>query len=532
MSGNKVKFHPLERLDLIDINALQDYIYEQMELSLGVTLGAESTSKAGGLLRINGVTYNEVNSSIIPGDLIFAASSVDSDLTNIRPIRIGYMDAQQGGNSVVTYLNSKNAAQIYYNSNGTLPPSPGSASYSVATHGSYYPRVYARTYRADGVTDTRRFWNVANNAEESSNVNTLQRQLVSFLTISDGATPPAVSGDSSAWVEIFQIAAWQVSGGIVTRPVTLFYNYLVDNFLQQDSTNTYNKLTRYTGNEGIIQSKGGGLGAGLSILHSYINRERTQGSNDSAVPAAYSVDTVDTGSLPKYSLDAIAGLLDATGDAQHTADCVVSYTVQINNDLQCLFSHNVQHLRADGVIATAYSTDRISSPEPTGLGDTVVPVRLYRDMTLYESLGYSVQGDVIEVEEPQSAPKFSAFVGGWFVSVPAEYNGWGVSVNMVGCRSSVSSGILNVNPYASTGDSLTQHLRVSSRSVPLPDGTTETLYGFRLTATDARNIITDFSTNPNGLDSRLVVPTITPGSYAYSFKLSIVLKNPGAVKNS
>jgi len=533
MSGNKVKFHPLERLDIIDINALQDSIYEQLELVLGGSTGSASTTRAGGLLRINGVTYNPVNSTIRPGDFIFVASTPSATITNVRTMRVGFYDTELGGASVASFLNAKNAVQSYYNNSNQLPPAPGSAGYSAAEYGQYYPKVYARTFRTDSVPDTRRFWNVANNTEESSTVNTRQAQQVSFLTLTDGSSPPALAGDTSQWVEIFQIRGWQVAANIVQQPNAVIFNYLLDNFIQQDSGNVYNKLALYTDNLGILNSKGGGLGAGLSILHSYLVRDRTQGSSDLAVPAAFEVDTVGTQNLPKYSLDGLAGLLDAQRAAQHHADLTLNFTSQIalvGGVYTNLFSHNTQQVTSTGTIVTALSSDRMITPLPAPLGANRVPVQVYRDMGLYESLGFALTGDVTTVEAPATRQKLTSFVAQFFVRVPDSYAGWGISINnLSGIRIGTSTGIVEPHLFSLSGESASQHLRVQELDVKLANGSTvEGIYGFRIAMPTFKPLFTSGTGAINSMDSSTLV-NLNEFTHQYSLRLSFTLSNPEAV---
>ena len=58
MAENKVKFHALERLDLVDVNALQDKVYEYVAKALGNFIG-----NATGLLRVpdKGTATNQPN---------------------------------------------------------------------------------------------------------------------------------------------------------------------------------------------------------------------------------------------------------------------------------------------------------------------------------------------------------------------------------------------------------------------------------------------------------------------------------------
>lgn len=533
MSGNKVKFHPLERLDIIDINALQDSIYEQLELVLGGSTGSASTTRAGGLLRINGVTFNQVNSTIRPGDFIFVASAPSSTIANVRTMRVGFYDTELGGASVASFLNAKNAVQSYYNSNSNqLPPAPGSASYSAAVHGQYYPKVYARTFRTDSVPDTRRFWNVANNSEESNTVNTKQAQQVSFLTLTDGSALPVTAGDSSEWVEIFQIRGWQVAANVVQQPNSLIFNYLLDNFIQQDSGNVYNKLALYGENLGIINSKGGGLGAGLSILHSYLVRERTQGSSDLEVPVAYEVDTVGTQNLPKYSLDGLAGLIDAERAAQHYADLTLNFTTQIalvGGVYTNLFSHNTQQVTSSGSIVTALSTDRMITPLPASLGANRVPVQIYRDMGLYESLGFAVTGNVTTVEAPATRQKLTSFVAQFFVRVPDSYAGWAISINnLSGIKTGTSTGILEPYLFGLTGETGSQNLRVQALNVKLADGSTASnIYGFRIAMPTAKPLFTSSTGATDSMDSSTLV-NLSEATHLYNMRLSFTLSNPAA----
>jgi hypothetical protein len=504
MSGDKVKFSPLERLDIVDADALQALIYSYIERAFGSVVG-----DIGGVLVDNGYTLNTSNSTIIPNDFTFLAKSLTTDITNSVVSRVGLYDANLSGQSVISYLTAKNAVSSYFTTNGSLPPSPSEEGYSDAIYGAYYPYIYARTYRANGESEARRFWSPADNLEVSQSVVVRERQKVSFLTLSPTSSVPTPSGDSSAWTRIGRITSWTTG----TYQPTLSWRYLADDSVLDD----FSQLPAYVSTrQGEIDR--GGLKGVINAIKTIMHADRTNGSSDSYVPTAFAVNT-GLAIQPKYSLDALAGLVDSSIGSVVKA--------KSNNTLQIVYdgvSTLTGTLTSKYAVGNAIRTSAQADPNVRGWTKPIIGF----DYSVYlDSPHNGAVGD-----ETSADARYNMYRG-FYVEVDSSYLGWvfDVSFNANTYYSSTAetySGLVIPSVYSTSNP--TDRYTIQSITIKNADGTTSTKTGFKvLLATSVIN--SNYGTGALTLYSGIsgIISTSLQGTYRYGFSMDINLYNPSAV---
>lgn len=532
MSGDKVKFHTLERLDIVDVNALQDLAHQEIVDAVGALLSGRQASSAlnntqGGLLQDFTFTTNNVTNTLTPSDLLFVAPRGNPEISTANSFMVGMYNSGEAGNSVVSFASSKSAAQAYYNTNGTLPPAPGSASYVAGTHGAAYPKIYARIAPSEAVLDTRRFWDVANAVEESRSVNTRILQRVSFNTVADGSNPPAIatSAEGSDWVLIGQISGWSLSGGAVNVPSSLIKHFYADFLMPLDASDPYLKISSHDelAVNLIATVRGGGIPAVIDLLKGRVNRMKNSGSLDSDIPAAYSVATGTLAYPPRYSLDGLAGAVRTLRAMNRRSSVNISRTVYSNGSSKISsISTAVRHTAAGGTTVSV-----ANAATPTGLGEFFVPIKVHQDLTLYKEMDFTLDAGNVGLVSTNHQNALSAWCAGFFIEIPAEYAGWGMRVALselnvkgpVGYSSRLAAPTL----YVSDEGSLMEHRKVQQLTYVDSSDVSHTAWGFRVLTFAAISRPQDAQINYYGFNVASLITVLTAGGYHFGFDLSLDL---------
>lgn len=248
----KVLLQPLERLDLEDVQGLQDIVHEQMARLLGglVTNGGGLLKKWSSASTINNSTH------LINFDKFsfFARSIVGTDASQGS---VCVFDSSLSTNSTCDFTVARTLSQAYYNTNSSLPPNPKSAGYVSATHSQYYPPIFAKRVLSSGDTQNRRFWSVVDGAEVTQAIATRQIESTQFHV----GVPSDLGDEGEGWSLIGRITEWSLSGSTIQLSlggITPYYlaDQLVGNSLFVDKTNEWIALTNPSGVGGIQEGMG------------------------------------------------------------------------------------------------------------------------------------------------------------------------------------------------------------------------------------------------------------------------------------
>ena len=211
MAGDKVKFHTLERLDLIDVEAIQNNRQDYDHLELGEVMGLGE----GCLIPFQSVTIdNAANTISLPGFSFLAAYQSTPRQAYVQV----YDDTAQNNfpsDGLISFETPLAQIQSYYNTHASLPTAPVAAnrdSFSEVTHGSYYPYIWAQAVEIEDNQDQRRFWSAASAQEVTSVVNTRKTHVTQIIISS--VRPNSSPG--LPWAKVGRLTEWSVSGGVVS----------------------------------------------------------------------------------------------------------------------------------------------------------------------------------------------------------------------------------------------------------------------------------------------------------------------------
>ena len=254
----KVLLQPLERLDLEDVQGLQNIVHDQVSRLLGglVTTG-------GGLLKKwdSSSSINNSSKLIAFSDFSFFARTISGDDATQGTVCV-HRTSATNGNCDFTVAHA--LTQIYYTTNAALPPNPTSASYVSATHARFYPPIFAKRVLSSGSTQNRRFWSVVDGAEVTQAIAT--RQIES--TIFSVGVPSDLGDDGEAWSLIGRITQWSLSGSTVQLSLAGITPYYLADQLVGNSPLTDN-ASEWIANDNPVGI--GGLQEGMEHLKSKIN---------------------------------------------------------------------------------------------------------------------------------------------------------------------------------------------------------------------------------------------------------------------
>lgn len=273
MSLKKVVLHPLERLDIVDADALQDLAHAAV---FDVAQGLAGSPSAAGLSRPwSSATVNNTTGLIAFSDFSMFLREVDGEGNSVSlPMVYAKFKSSLAGNGTCSFAATKTLVQAYYNTNGALPPVPGDESFDISTHGQYYPYIYARPVVAETDSASRRFWSAADADEITQSVATRTGTTFQF-TIVDSSSVPDAPASGYAWTRIGGINQWTVSADVVSLSssgVTKFY------FAESALGVSGAGVVASDFHSGI--STGGMLGA-VAWIMDHIEAMKTNGTEDS-----------------------------------------------------------------------------------------------------------------------------------------------------------------------------------------------------------------------------------------------------------
>lgn len=508
-STNKVRFHPLERLDIIDIDALQDLAHQHVSNEIGGLLGNTT-----GVISENGTSKDFTNRTISFGDLTFAANKPISTISGGNYAWVGRHDSALADADVLSYNSTHASVSNYYNAQGTYPAAPGEAGYN-DSFGIYYPKIYARVYLADGVQDNRRFWSVDDGVEVTQQVVTRREAKVEFLLVRADSTAPVVNSEtSSEWSYIAQITSWGYISSIDSHNPGVSFRYLADDMVRlatDDDKLPSNSLYGYR----VWENPG--IPGAIAILRRAIELNRTVGSLDTSIPASYQVNT-DLLERPQYSLDGLAGMTDALSAREVSINMKATITVTVSSpdgvNLAETTSFGSSFVNGEGVVSN-FLTGTAADPAEaasTDIGAASACAGLFSDMSYY----YDVAG---RTGTPQSSAAISDYRRVLFIELDPAYAGWsitGLSITPVTSPSNAHHA-----RYALYGGTYDQS-RVISVSYKNESGLNRTAYGFKIVMTHSETI----TQRADELNSELFPQA--SGNRSYSFKINLKLTNPAA----
>lgn len=304
----KIVLHPLERLDLVDVNGLQDLLFK----NVGDAVGAISGGVAGLTRMWEAISINNSTDLISFADFQFQGGILQSDTQQLWSTYLGIFDASSDTNGTCSFDSVKTLVQNYVNANSALPPNPLDPAFVSGTHKQYYPYIYARSVYGDSVQANRRFWSVADAQENTQLVNTRVVEGVNFHV---GTTAPVVTGNT--WVPIGRIYSWVNTAGTVTLAATGIQPYmLADALLNNNSPDSWTKVVDATTNIDVDFNfrYAGGTATALRYLKAMLDQIINEGANDGAGTAEFQTEVHEK---PYYSLAGLAKRL-STGQLAYT----------------------------------------------------------------------------------------------------------------------------------------------------------------------------------------------------------------------
>lgn len=217
-AGNQVIFYPLERLDKIDVDAVQSLAHNYVESALGATMGAT------GMLSVTTVIADNTNEVINFGDFTYLGGQVQHEgVGGVNSGFIGMYRASSQDNLDCSFDAVRALVQSYYNTNDSLPPTPIADDYVEGSHHWYYPYVYVGCNLASGDNAQRMFWSTADGAETADAVDTRTKTYFHFALA--GSADAVPTGGDFPMIRIARIISWTVAGGVVSldtvSPLTL-----------------------------------------------------------------------------------------------------------------------------------------------------------------------------------------------------------------------------------------------------------------------------------------------------------------------
>jgi hypothetical protein len=215
MANSKVILHPLERLDLVDINALQDLIHNALLSHTGQLVGSQSFHCV--LNKWAGLTVDNTNHLIQFQDFTFLGQMYDDTTVAGLAGYVGRFAQNNSSNGDCSFDAARAAVQVYFDANGALPPAPADDDYSHVSHAAYYPLIYVKPVSGEQDSGPRRFWSVADATETTTEVNTRVGYHCVFTLSTDYTLPSGADASSDfPYSKIARITRWTESGGVVS----------------------------------------------------------------------------------------------------------------------------------------------------------------------------------------------------------------------------------------------------------------------------------------------------------------------------
>ena len=421
MSEKKVLFHPLERLDLIDVDALQAQVLDYLNQVLGNMIGRDQVSidRLGGMLAKPSSTtvVNGVNNAytISFSDFTYTEMNTEIPVARSRQSRIITFDASQSFHGTCDFSAARTIIQNYYNSQSALPPVGGGntlANYQESLHGQYYPFVWAQSSQVNATQDTRRFWSVANGQETTSTVATRSARAVNFAV--QYAEP------SGEWVKVARVVEWSLNGSTVELASTgIAFLTLTDALVPLPTYNggadeapsyyeKYNSVNNASSFSGLLSC--------FKAIQNELALIRSGGTND----ASFGSTLTNMTRAPRLSLD---GLYDRSVDLQ----AQIRGTRQIGSAVFTLETNRPSGeynftVTNNTVISTAYPRVTLAgNPDYTLLFNKNTP----------PSTPLDFGGLQFDPSQVQFLRNWHAALSMFTVEVPASFVGYEIRVNPV-----------------------------------------------------------------------------------------------------
>lgn len=409
MSEKKVDFHPLERLDLIDVDAIQAQVYEYARFAFGNALGTHS----GGLLRKPAsFSIDTTNDLLNFGDFVFITSIEDSTVNQANTSEIVVVDSSESIHGTCSVDAIRTLVQSYYNSNSALPPAPNESNF-LPQYGIYYPYVWVRAVDADILTDARRFWSITNAREDSQNVNTRKKRAVEFQV--------SLTQPSADYVKIARIFRYTIANNIVfIDPANVEYILLADEYFTPPSNFVLSQLN-------TLDTTKGGLSDVISILQKQIDDIRTNGVNDSLYVGSSGVSRETLfANQPNLSLD---GLADRT--YQLSTSIGTLETTLNNQNLECILYIRSQINKLSGTAGDWLTSIEFTNYTPYGASATGAGWfnvdNVYQDYTFAVDAGAGTTGYNSKTLTGSLA---CSILSNIVVEIPTIYDGYYFTVNI------------------------------------------------------------------------------------------------------
>ena len=269
MSQNKVLLQPLERLDLVDIQAIQDIRINQEARMTGALI----TNGFGLLKKWSSLSIDNTNKTIAFGDFTYLSRIKDGD--DSTQAVVGKHDSTLDSNGTCSFDTYQGAVQFYYAGLGSLPPTPYDEAFQndISTYEIYYPLIWCKRTLLDGATDNRRFWSVIDAVETVQAIPTRTIESTDFLV---GGADLTVDGD--VWCPIARIVKWVVIGGWASLDSTCITPYFVADQLLGNSLITMNQQPIWTSKD--TGNTTGGLQQAIEYLKDKIEMLYVDGESD------------------------------------------------------------------------------------------------------------------------------------------------------------------------------------------------------------------------------------------------------------
>jgi len=364
----KIVLHPLERLDLVDVNGLQDLMFKNVADAVGSVSGGVS-----GLTRVwEAVSINNSTDLISFSDFQFQGGIAQADTQQLWSTYVGTFDASSDTNGTCSFDAVKTLVQNYVNANGTLPPTPLSETFNNTDHRQYYPYIWARSVYGDSIQANRRFWSVADAQENTSLVNT---RVVEGVNFSVGVTPPAVVS-GNLWTLIGRIYSWVNTAGTVTLSANGVVPFmLADSMLNNSSADSWTKIVDEDNNidTDFNFRNVGGTAMAFRYLKALLDQVINEGANDEAPTqdfqtAVYKKPFYSIAGLSKKVTDLQGAFTEYQGNVFFRWDYRSLFLVQPVSDrlkMQAVLSSNDINVLADYTKLAAGYTNLIASvPAP------------------------------------------------------------------------------------------------------------------------------------------------------------------------
>lgn len=470
MAEKKVKFHPLERLDLVDLNALQDLDSEYTSRFLGSLFGDTS-----GLLKIplgSSIVVDNSTDLITFPDFTYLERDTSGDFIESHIVSFDSSDSFHGTCSFDTV---KASVQAYYNSQGTIPTDN-------STNAQYYPFIWVKKGNSmvETTQDNRRFWNASNGSEETQNVNTRKEHAISFIVSHQ---------DQAGYTKIARIKSWLVLQSVVILPLIdggLEFYTVADSIYFSDGTFTLDNTTEFSSQ----LNNGGGLHTTLQTIRKQISDIRGNGTVDST----YNTSNTDFNALPLLSLDGLyyrASSLESEIRSRKVGQTVLEITVSNINDSHTLQQHIYSNNNQSYVITPTCHIDysflyQINSgifpldfSSLTNFGDSVIPVQ-----------NWTSASSLIAVDVGSTYNNYGLIAHAQVVSCLLDDYNTGITDNLM-MLNSWKFKPMGAFIHTESQDSPSDVNYTGSRTYRKSDGTTDTVTGFKVGLFGLDEVITE-----------------------------------------